>query len=94
MKLIDEQYMKRPVCGSRSMRDHLEKQGHKVNRKRVQRLMRLKGLEAIYPKPKTSKAHPAGFIPTCSRGWTSTVRTWFGQPISRSFPSDGDLCIW
>jgi putative transposase len=58
MKLIDEQYMKRPVCGSRSMRDHLEKQGYKVNRKRVQRLMRLMGLEAIYPKPKTSKPHP------------------------------------
>jgi putative transposase len=58
MKLIDEQYMKRPVCGSRSMRDHLEIQGHKVNRKRVQRLMRLMGLEAIYPKPKTSKPHP------------------------------------
>jgi len=58
MKLIDEQYMKRPACGSRSMRDHLEKQGYKVNRKRVQRLMRLMGLEAIYPKPKTSKPHP------------------------------------
>jgi putative transposase len=58
MKLIDEQYMKRPVCGSRSMRDHIEKQGYKVNRKRVQRLMRLMGLEAIYPKPKTSKPHP------------------------------------
>lgn len=58
MKLIDEQYMKRPACGSRSMRDHLNKQGYKVNRKRVQRLMRLMGLEAIYPKPKTSKPHP------------------------------------
>ncbi len=59
MKLIDEQYMKTPVYGSRSMRDHLDKhQGYKVNRKRVQRLMRLMGLEAIYPKPKTSKAHP------------------------------------
>jgi putative transposase len=59
MKLIDEQYMKTPVYGSRSMRDHLNKHhGYKVNRKRVQRLMRLMGLEAIYPKPKTSKAHP------------------------------------
>ncbi len=58
MKLIDEQYMKTPVYGSRSMRDHLDKKGHKVNRKRVQRLMRLMGLEVIYPKPKTSKPHP------------------------------------
>ena len=58
MKLIDEQYMKTPVYGSRSMRDHLDKKGHKVNRKRLQRLMRLMGLEVIYPKPKTSKPHP------------------------------------
>jgi len=58
MKLIDDQYMRTPVYGSRSMRDHLDKQGHQVNRKRVQRLMRLMGLEAIYPKPRTSKPHP------------------------------------
>lgn len=50
--------MKTPVYGTRSMRDHLNRQGCKVNRKRVQRLMRLMGLEAIYPKPKTSKPHP------------------------------------
>jgi len=37
MKLIDEQYMKTPVYGSRSMQDHLDKKEHKVNRKRVQR---------------------------------------------------------
>jgi putative transposase len=58
MKLIDEQYIKTPVYGSRSMRDHFGKQGNTVNRKRVQRLMRLMGLEAIYPKPKTSTPHP------------------------------------
>jgi putative transposase len=58
MKLIDDQYMKTPVYGTRSMRDYLNRQGYKVNRKRVQRLMRLMGLEAIYPKPKTSKPHP------------------------------------
>jgi putative transposase len=58
MKLIDEQYLKTPVYGTRSMRDYLNRQGYKVNRKRVQRLMRLMGLEAIYPKPKTSKPHP------------------------------------
>ena len=57
MKLIDAQYMKTPVYGTRSMRDYLNRQGYKVNRKRVQRLMRLMGLEAIYPKPNTSKAH-------------------------------------
>jgi hypothetical protein len=52
MRVIDEQYLKTPVYGSRSMRNHLRRLGHKkINRKRVQRLMRLMGLEAIYPKP-------------------------------------------
>jgi putative transposase len=59
MRLIDEQYLKRPFCGSRGMRDHLRRLGYKVNRKRMQRLMRLMGLEPIYPKPKTSRPHPA-----------------------------------
>ena len=58
MRLIDEQYLKNPSWGSRSMRNYLNRQGCKVNRKRVQRLMRLMGIEAIYPKPKTSRPHP------------------------------------
>ena len=59
MRIIDEQYLKTPSWGSRSMRNHLRRTGYKINRKRVQRLMRLMGLEAIYPKPKTSRPHPA-----------------------------------
>ena len=58
MRLIDEQYLKNPSWGSRSMRNYLRRQGHKVNRKRVQRLMRIMGIEAIYPKPKTSRPYP------------------------------------
>jgi len=58
MRLIDRQYLKTPTWGSRSMRSHLRRLGYKINRKRVQRLMRLMGLEAIYPKPRTSRAHP------------------------------------
>ena len=58
MKLIDAQYLKTPCWGSRSMRNHLRRLGYKINRKRVQRLMRIMGLEAIYPKPKTSRPHP------------------------------------
>lgn len=54
MKLIDQQYTKTPFYGSRRMRDHLRLSAYKINRKRVQRLMRLIGLEAIYPKPRTS----------------------------------------
>jgi putative transposase len=49
MRAIDEQYLVRPFYGSRRMADALG-----VNRKRVQRLMRLMGIEAIYPKPKTT----------------------------------------
>ena len=57
MKLIDELHLKRPTLGSRSMVDRLKDKGHEVNRKRVQRLMHLMGIEAIYPKPKTSMAN-------------------------------------
>ena len=56
MRLIDEQYLTTPFFGSRRMAAWLAQHGEKVNRKRVQRLMRLMGLEAIYPKPKLSLA--------------------------------------
>lgn len=58
MHLIDEQYTKTPFYGSRRMREALRRKGYKVNRKRVQRLMRLMGIEAIYPKRNLSRAHP------------------------------------
>ena len=58
MKLIDEQYLKEPSWGSRSMTTHLRRRGYKINRKRVQRLMRKMGLEAVYPRPRTSQPHP------------------------------------
>ena len=56
MRLMDEQYLRRPFYGSRRMTLWLQGQGQAVNRKRVQRLMRVMGLEAIYPKPRTSVA--------------------------------------
>lgn len=55
MRLIDEQYTRTPVYGYRRMTAWLRTQGHAVNPKRVLRLMRLMGLEAIYPKPALSK---------------------------------------
>ncbi len=54
MDRIDELYMKHPFYGSRSMKTVLNREGYKVNRKRIQRLMRLMGLQAIYPKPRLS----------------------------------------
>lgn len=56
MRLLDELYLKWPFYGSRRLGHALQQQGHCVNRKRVQRLMRQMGLRAIYPKPRTS--HP------------------------------------
>ena len=58
MRLIDRQYLVRPYYGSRRMAAWLATQGHVVNRKRVQRLMRLAGLVAIYQRPNTSKPAP------------------------------------
>jgi len=58
MRLIDEQYLETPWYGARQMARHLRREGHKVNRKRVGRLMRLMGLSAIYQKPNTSRPHP------------------------------------
>ena len=55
MDLIDEQHTKTPFYGSRRLTAFLNGQGHLVNRKRVQRLMRLMRIEAIYPKPKTTR---------------------------------------
>jgi putative transposase len=55
MALIDRQYLARPYYGSRRMAAWLGTQGHLVNRKRVQRLMRLLGLAAIYQRPNTSQ---------------------------------------
>ena len=54
MGLIDRQYTARPFYGSRRMVVWLGQQGEDVNRKRVRRLMRVMGLEAIYPKPRLS----------------------------------------
>src|SRR5450755_2192619 len=54
MALIDREYTAHPFRGSRGMTAWLRREGHEINRKRVQRLMRLMGLEAVYPKPHLS----------------------------------------
>lgn len=58
MRLIDEEYTEHPFYGSRQMRNYLRRKGYKINRKRVQRLMRKMGLQSVAPKPNTSKSHP------------------------------------
>ena len=58
MALMDRQYLKTPFYGSRKMKAWLLQQSYLVSRKRVRRLMRLMGLEAIYRRPNTSKPAP------------------------------------
>ena len=58
MRRIDELHLELPFYGSRRMTFELNKEGRVVNRKRVQRLMRVMGIEALVPRPGTSKAVP------------------------------------
>jgi putative transposase len=58
MRRLDELYLVTPFYGTRRMVAVLRREGWSVNRKRVRRLMRLMGLEAIYQKPNTSRPHP------------------------------------
>jgi putative transposase len=63
MRLIDEVFMKHPFFGARRIRSILRREHEKqVTRKRVRRLMKLMGLEAIYRKPRTSKPNPENKI--------------------------------
>src|SRR5262249_47457008 len=55
MRLLDEQYTRTPFYGIRRMTAWLRQLGHAVNHKPVGRLLRLMGLEAIYPKPRLSQ---------------------------------------
>jgi putative transposase len=71
MRLIDEQFMETPYYGSRQFARHLRRQGYTVGRKRIRRLMRKMGLQAIYQRPRTSQPHPEHRIyPYLLRGLT------------------------
>lgn len=59
MRKIDELHLDFPFAGSRMLRDLLRQDGHYVGRRRVGRLMRVMGIEALYRKPRTSRKHPA-----------------------------------
>ena len=58
MRRLDEQYLVTPFYGARRMAAVLRRDGLVVNRKRIRRLMRVMGIEAIYQKPNTSRRHP------------------------------------
>ena len=92
MRQIDELYLDNPSSGSRTISRQLGRQGIPVNRKRVQRLMRLMGIEAVYPKPRTSRPHPQHKVyPYQLRGLTinPTNQVWATDinyiPMARGF---------
>ena len=71
MDKVDAQYLKTPFYGSRKMAICLRNSGYQVNRKRIQRLMQLMGLEAIYPKANLSKRrHDHKIYPYLLKGLT------------------------
>jgi len=73
MELLDRQYLETPFYGTRRMAEALRRAGHPVDRKRVRRLMRVMGLEAIYPRRRTSeKAKGHKVYPYLLRGLAVT----------------------
>ncbi len=76
MRRLDRLHLAHPFYGSRQMGRHLRREGTVVGRRRMRRLMRLKGLEAIYRKPRTRVANPAtGCTGTSYAIWRSAGRT-------------------
>jgi len=71
MRRLDEQYLLTPFYGARRMVAVLRRDGFVVNRKRIRRLMRVMGIEAIYQKPNTSRRHPEHKVFRCRVGWLS-----------------------
>ena len=58
LKRLDELFTENPVYGSRRLQQMLKREGVRVGRRRIRRLMRKLGLWAVGPKPDTSKPHP------------------------------------
>jgi putative transposase len=92
MRRIDELFLKCPFYGSRQMVRQLRREGVRIGRHRVRRLMRLMGLEAIYQAPRTSAPHPAHRVyPYLLKGmaieWSNQV--WCADityiPVQRGF---------
>ena len=93
MRRIDELHLELPFYGSRRMTFEINKEGRGVNRKRVQRLMRVMGIEALVPRPGTSKAAPGHKIyPYLQRGiaitepnhvWAADI-TYMGRAAERN----------
>lgn len=75
MREIDKAYIKWPFLGVRQMRRYLVNLGYPVGNKRVRRLMRVMGIMAIYPKPRTSILDPE------NRSYPYLLRGINGMPM-------------
>lgn len=92
LKAIDKLFTKYPFFGSRQITSWLARDGIKVGRHRVRRLMRQMGLQAVYRRPKTSQPHPAHPIyPYLLKGLeiTRPNQVWCADitfvPVSRGY---------
>jgi len=94
MRLIDAQFTETPFYGVPRMTNWLLRQGYSVNPKRVSRLMRKMGLEAIYPKSNLSRRHPDHRIyPYLLRGVAIVAPVKSGAPTSPISACGADFCI-
>src|SRR5271165_3373195 len=91
MRRMDELYLASPFYGSRRMVAVLRREGLVVNRKRVRRLMRVMGLEAIYQKPNTSQGHPDNKVYPSHGSPPSELEDYFG--LVRDHLPTGYLCF-
>jgi putative transposase len=101
MRLLDEEYTRHPFYGSRKLTRWLRAQGEEVNRKRVQRLLGVMGLEAIYPKPRLSQGGQGHRVwPYLLRGMTITRpdQVWSADityvPLARGFMYLAAIIDW
>ena len=99
---IDAEYTRHPFYGSRKMKVHLRGLGHRINRKRVQRLMGILGLVGMAPGPATSRPHPQHRIyPYLLRGvdvvrpnqvWSTDI-TYVRRAAGIRVPGGGDRLV-
>jgi putative transposase len=94
MRRLDELFTQWPILDSRRLARMLHNEGHVINRKCVQRLMRQMSIAALGPKPRTSK--PAGHkvYPYLLRDLVIDRPIRCGRPTSPTFRSGAGSCTW
>ena len=95
MRLIDAQFLETPWYGSRQMASHLRREGYKVGRKRIRRLMAKMGLAPITSAhARRFRIRSTGSIRICCATWRSPVRTRSGARTSRIFRCGVGSSTW